>query len=353
MHGAVDEPRSFLRSPVSANELADDILWNAVRIFSKRLRRRRATSSPFFRSAPSSPEHEPFVGFRSARAAPLVGFRADGAPVATIRLEEEWSYRRFLDSEPSSTDKHYVASGFFVANLRADIYPFSEQAGALHDFGFVEWYGRAFGLKSLEIDTIPPSEVDTTFYHFDAGVAYRVPSSRPLSLTVAAAYERWVFDSDVESPPRREVPTARYSLVRVGTEARLLSGRWLSSEAPRSVPSRSARSVIETPRWFRRTRQARRGCRSISNASNRSRWHVHRGHVSSSVGAWAIRRPRNRARSVSRCQLRSHLEDVITEHSPPCVGPVAVVLPVAIGSGANEKTQLAPTGDVHVHVLDR
>ena len=134
------------------------------------------------------------MGFRSARAAPLVGSRADVAPVAAIRLEEEWSYRRFLDSEPSSTDKHYVASGYFVANLRADIYPFSEQAGALHDFGFVGSYGRAFGLKWLEIDTIPPSEVDTTFYHFDAGVAYRVPSSRPLSLTVAAAYERWVFD---------------------------------------------------------------------------------------------------------------------------------------------------------------
>jgi len=150
--------------------------------------------------------------------------RADVAPVAAIRLEEEWSYRRFLDSEPSSTDKHYVASGYFVANLRADIYPFSEQAGALHDFGFVGSFGRAFGLQSLEIDTVPPSEVGTTFYHFDAGLAYRVLGSRPLSLTVGAAYERWVFDFDAESPPRREVPTARYSLARAGTDARLAIG---------------------------------------------------------------------------------------------------------------------------------
>ena len=148
----------------------------------------------------------------------------------------------------SSTDKHYVASGFFVANLRADIYPFSEQAGALHDFGFVGSYGRAFGLKSLEIDTIPPSEVDTTFYHFDAGVAYRVPSSRPLSLTVVAAYERWVFDFDAESPPRREVPTARYSLAKAGTDARFAIGPLaLLGSAALLLPLSIGRSVIEIP----------------------------------------------------------------------------------------------------------
>jgi len=150
--------------------------------------------------------------------------RADVAPVAAIRLEEEWSYRRFLDSEPSSTDKHYVASGFFVVNLRVDVYPFSEQAGALRDFGFVGSYGRAFGLKSLEIDTIPPSEVATTFYHFDTGLAYRIPSSSPLSLSFAAVYERWVFDFDEAQAPSREVPTARYSFARAGTDARFAIG---------------------------------------------------------------------------------------------------------------------------------
>jgi len=147
--------------------------------------------------------------------------RADVPPVAAIRLEEEWSYRRFLDSEPSSTDKHYVASGYFVANLRADVYPFTDR---LKNFGFLGSFGRAFGLKSLEVDTIPPSEVGTTFYHFDAGLQYRVPSSSPLSLTFAAAYERWVFDFDSESPPLREVPTARYSLARAGADARFAIG---------------------------------------------------------------------------------------------------------------------------------
>ena len=34
----VDEPGSFFRSPVSANGSGHDILWNAVRILSKRLR---------------------------------------------------------------------------------------------------------------------------------------------------------------------------------------------------------------------------------------------------------------------------------------------------------------------------
>ena len=72
--------------------------------------------------------------------------------------------------------------------------------------------------------------------------------SGPLSLTVAAAYERWVFDFDAESPPRREVPTARYSLARAGPTLALLSDRWLSSEALRSCcPSRSARSAIADP----------------------------------------------------------------------------------------------------------
>jgi formate hydrogenlyase subunit 3/multisubunit Na+/H+ antiporter MnhD subunit len=47
-------------------------------------------------------------------------------------------------------------------------------------------------------------------------------------LSFAAAYERWVFDFDEDatatSTPFREVPTARYSLMRAGTDARFAIG---------------------------------------------------------------------------------------------------------------------------------
>jgi hypothetical protein len=155
--------------------------------------------------------------------------------VVALRLAPEWSYRRFSDSEPSSTDKHYAASGIFGLSAHLDIYPFSERAGALHNLGLLGSYGRAVGLRSIDIDTTPPTEVGTAFYHFDAGLQYRFPSSTPFSFTLSAAYERWVFDFDdavtsspsgasgptvdSTSPPRREVPTARYSLARLGGDA--------------------------------------------------------------------------------------------------------------------------------------
>jgi len=149
--------------------------------------------------------------------------------IAAIRIAPEWGYRNFKDSEPSSTDKHYVASGFFALNARADVYPFYQRSDPLQNVGVFGSYGRAFGLQSTDIDTQPlPTEVDTTFYHFDAGLEYRLPSSSALSVTFSGAYERWVFDFDDPTPmPYREVATARYSLARAGADARWALG-WVS-----------------------------------------------------------------------------------------------------------------------------
>src|SRR4029079_6096499 len=79
------------------------------------------------------------------------------------RLAPEWGYRRFVDSEPSTTDKRYTASGIFALGARVDVYPFTDRTDALGRLGFFGSYARALGLKSIDIDTIPPSEVGTTF----------------------------------------------------------------------------------------------------------------------------------------------------------------------------------------------
>jgi len=156
----------------------------------------------------------------AAVAVPTHAPPAQKPKVFAFRLAEELSYRRFSDSEPSSTDKHYAASGIFGLTAQVDVYPFSARAGALGNFGLLGSYGRAIGLKSIDIDTVPPTEVGTDWYHFDAGLQYRFPGSSPLSFKLSLAYERWVFDFDDDAnPPLREVPTARYSLARVGGDA--------------------------------------------------------------------------------------------------------------------------------------
>jgi len=140
----------------------------------------------------------------------------------SLRVAPEWSYRRFLDSESSSPDKKYAASGYFGLGAHVDLFPFAARAGALRDFGLLGSYGRAIGLGSTDIDT--QTNVGTVFYRFDAGLQYRLPSRSALLLKFSAAGERWVFDFDAASVQGREMPTARYSLARVGTDARFAVG---------------------------------------------------------------------------------------------------------------------------------
>jgi hypothetical protein len=139
----------------------------------------------------------------------------------SFRVAPEWSYRRFIDSEPSSTDKHYAASGIFSLGARVDVFPFDGQP----DLGFLASFGHSVGLRSVDIDTTPPTDVGTVFYRYDLGVLYRPFEHGPLAWTLSAAYQRWVFDFDDPAPtPFREVPTARYSFVNAGADARLSVG---------------------------------------------------------------------------------------------------------------------------------
>jgi hypothetical protein len=144
--------------------------------------------------------------------------------LVAVRIAPEWGYRRFVDSEPSTSDKHYAASGIFLLGARADVYPFTGRTDALGNLGFTGSYTRAFGLTSIDIDTIPPTEVDSNFYHADIGLQYRLSSGGRLVPTLVAAYERWVFDFDDPAPMPRESPIARYSLLEAGANARLALG---------------------------------------------------------------------------------------------------------------------------------
>jgi hypothetical protein len=141
-----------------------------------------------------------------------------------FRVAPEWGYRRFVDSEPSTTDKRYTASGIFALGGRVEVFPFRSR-DATGNFGFRGSFTRSVALRSTDIDTNPPTDVDTVFYHYDLGVSYRSPRSDPFAWTLSLAYERWVFDFDDPSPTQfREVPTARYSMATAGADARLAVG---------------------------------------------------------------------------------------------------------------------------------
>jgi hypothetical protein len=161
---------------------------------------------------------------RAEKVSPPAAVTAGESPLVAFRVAPEWGYRRFVDSEPSTTDKHFAASGIFAISARVDVFPFRNQE-PLENLGFRGSFGRAIGLRSIDIDTQPPSDVDTTFYHFDLGTTYRGSAARPLAWSLSATFERWVFDfADPSSTPYREVPTARYSLATVGADGRLALG---------------------------------------------------------------------------------------------------------------------------------
>jgi hypothetical protein len=152
------------------------------------------------------------------------------APTLILRVAPEWGFRRFLDSEPSTSNKSYNASGIVAVGASVEFYPFSTaSAGAMRDFGLTGSYVRAIGLTSRDVDTKDPAtgqptEVDTEWYHYAAGIKLRLlgRSSR-FALGFAAGYEQWVFDFP-GAPPTRYVPTARYGLVPGGFDARLSLG---------------------------------------------------------------------------------------------------------------------------------
>jgi hypothetical protein len=144
-----------------------------------------------------------------------------------VTLSPEWGYRSFRDHEPSSTDKHYTASGVPAASLRFEFYPLALASPAIDvakDIGITGGYSRAFGLTSKDVDT--GTEVDTQWYQFGFGARYRIlGGTNPLALGFTLGIQRWVFDFD--SPPsNRPVAIARYTLLPVGADARYKLGNF-------------------------------------------------------------------------------------------------------------------------------
>ncbi|HKQ71365.1 MAG TPA: hypothetical protein VJT73_18605 [Polyangiaceae bacterium] len=156
----------------------------------------------------------------SAWADPFIRFSA--AP--------EWAFRRFRDSEPSTTDKSYAASG--IPSLRFDVAidPLRYQEGALRDLEFTFFYARALALTSWDIDTREKGgtfrTIDTSWWRYGAGVRYAAFRSWPVETALSLAIERSAFAFEVADPQKTEVPAGRYTLLRAGADGRLPLGRF-------------------------------------------------------------------------------------------------------------------------------
>src|SRR5262249_8401102 len=113
-------------------------------------------------------------------------------PMVSIRLEPSWGYRRFLDSEPSSTDQRFGTPGVFLAGGRVELYPLSRSEGFLRDVGLTGSYLRALAISMTDFDT--DTSVDGTWYGYSAGLRLRLLGrTGTFALGLFGAYERWSF----------------------------------------------------------------------------------------------------------------------------------------------------------------
>jgi len=142
-------------------------------------------------------------------------------PTFSLQLNPSWGYRRFVDAEASTTDKRFGTPGVFLMGTRAEVYPLStvREAGGLRDIGIVGTYTRALTLALKDFDT--SKDVDSVWYSYSAGVRGRVMGrATPFALGLSAQYERWVFEIDPSTPQLGLVPTASYSILALGVDAR-------------------------------------------------------------------------------------------------------------------------------------
>jgi hypothetical protein len=144
----------------------------------------------------------------------------------SFRLEPSWAYRRFLDTEASSTDKRSGTPGVFLLGARAELYPFGASSGFMQDFGVTGSFFRAFGLALTDFDK--NTSVDASWYAWSAGMRLRVLGGRggPFAIGLTAAYEKWAFTFDPGIPPVRLVPNADYDLAEAGFDVRPTFGRF-------------------------------------------------------------------------------------------------------------------------------
>jgi len=167
---------------------------------------------------------------------------AKPSPTVSLRLEPSWGYRRFSDTEPSSTNKRFGTPGVFLVGARAELYPLaSGSGGILRDVGLTGSYFRAVAISVTDFDTDTP--VGATWYSYSAGIRLRLLGrTGSFALGLSGAYERWSFTFDSPATPGREIPTADYKLAGGGIDARQSFGRFsLFAEAaylqPLSVAS--------------------------------------------------------------------------------------------------------------------
>jgi hypothetical protein len=166
---------------------------------------------------------------------------AKPSPTLSLRLEPSWGYRRFLDTEPSTTDKRFGTPGVFLVGARAELYPLARSEGILRDVGLTGSYFRALAISVTDFDSDTP--VGATWYSYSAGIRLRLLGrTGTFALGLFGGYERWSFTFDSPADPAREIPTADYKLVGGGVDGRQSLGRFsLFAEAaylqPLSVAS--------------------------------------------------------------------------------------------------------------------
>jgi len=174
--------------------------------------------------APATPSAPP------PPAAP-VAYGVEGTPPRSyalrFTLSPEWGYRTWLQQEPSSVDKRYVASGIPSQSARVELYPlaFGSPVEVAKDFGITFHYARSIpGMVSHDIDT--DTDFATQWYRFGFGARYRfLGGTRPIAMGVTLGVDRSVFDFE-STPAARPVAIGRYTLLPVGADFRYAWGRF-------------------------------------------------------------------------------------------------------------------------------
>jgi hypothetical protein len=176
----------------------------------------------------SAPSRAPDADTGEKRFDPTASVPPPDEPPQTfsLRAEPGWGYRRFLDSEPSSTDKRFGTPGVFIVGGRGELYPFATtKAGFMRDFGLTGSYFRAVSIALTDFDK--NESISAVWYSYSAGARARLLGrTGPFALGLSAGYEAWVFDFDTQVAPVRIIPTGRYSIVEGGIDARQTFGKF-------------------------------------------------------------------------------------------------------------------------------